>query len=332
MNKQIAVAGAGTWGIALARLLARLGNEVTVWSHNPAHLRALALSRRHPHLPDMELPENLRFTDDMAELCRDKALLLFAVPSVAVRETAALAAPHIQNEMLLVDAAKGIESQTLLPMTAVIAEEMDKAGKRALVRLAALSGPTHAEEVSKDMPSAIVAASADAATAEAVRQTFSSPALRVYTSCDLRGVELCGALKNIIALAAGISNGLGHGDNTKAALVTRGLAEIARLGLAMGCETETFMGLAGVGDLIVTATSPHSRNNRAGFLIGQGRSAEEACRELGMVVEGLNALDAAMTLSEKYGVEMPITFAVNAIVNEGKDAQQAVDELMLRGT
>ncbi len=329
--KKIAVAGAGTWGIALARHLALLGHEVTVWSHNPKSLQSLAQTRRHPHLPRMQLPESLRFTPDMAELCRGKELLLFAVPSVAVRETAAQAAPHIQNQMLLVDAAKGIEPITLLSMTAVIAQEMENAGKSALVQLAALSGPTHAEEVSLDMPSAIVAASDDAATAEAVRQIFSGPAMRLYTSSDLRGVELCGALKNIIAIAAGISNGLGHGDNTKAALVTRGLAEIARLGLAMGCQIETFMGLAGVGDLIVTATSPHSRNNRAGYLIGQGRSAEEACRELGMVVEGLNALDAAMTLSEKYAVDMPITFAVNAIVNEGKDPQQAVDELMCRG-
>ena len=234
--------------------------------------------------------------------------------------------------MLLVDAAKGIEPGSLLSMTAVIADEMQKAGKDRLVHLVALSGPTHAEEVSRDMPSAIVAASEDAGAAETVRSVFSNPAMRIYTSSDLRGVELCGALKNIIALAAGISTGLGHGDNAKAALVTRGLAEIARLGIAMGCRPETFMGLAGVGDLIVTATSPHSRNNRAGLLMGRGFSAKEAEAELGMVVEGLNALDAAMTLAEKYAVEMPITFAVNAIVHEGKDAQEAVDELMLRGT
>lgn len=330
MNK-IAVAGAGTWGIALARHLAILGHEVTVWSHNPASLKALADTRHHPHLPQMEIPETVGFTPDMGELCREKDLLLFAVPSVALRQTAALAAPHIQGEMLLVDAAKGIEPGTLLSMTAILGEEMEKAGKSALVKLAALSGPTHAEEVSLDMPSAIVAASEDAATAEAVRKIFSGPAFRVYTSQDLRGVELCGALKNIIAIAAGISNGLGHGDNTKAALVTRGLAEIARLGRAMGCDTDTFMGLAGVGDLIVTATSPHSRNNRAGFLIGRGYTAEAACQELGMVVEGLNALEAAMTLAAKYAVDMPITFAVNAVVNEGKNAQQAVDELMVRG-
>lgn len=330
--KNIAILGAGTWGIALARMLAVHGHRVRVWSHRPESLEHLNTSRRHPHLPQVELPTELQFCPDLRTIAAGADIAVFAVPSVAVRATAAALAPHVDHEMLLVDAAKGIEPGSLLSMTAVIADEMQKAGKDRLVRLVALSGPTHAEEVSRDMPSAIVAASEDAGAAETVRSVFSNPAMRIYTSSDLRGVELCGALKNIIALAAGISTGLGHGDNAKAALVTRGLAEIARLGIAMGCRPETFMGLAGVGDLIVTATSPHSRNNRAGLLIGRGFSAKEAEAELGMVVEGLNALDAAMTLAEKYAVEMPITFAVNAIVHEGKDAQEAVDELMLRGT
>lgn len=328
----ISILGAGTWGVALARMLSVNGHRVSVWARRPESLHQLDTDRRHPHLPQTELPADIRFSSDLALHAREAEIVVFAVPSVAVRATARLLAPHIDHEVLLVDAAKGIEPGSLLSMTAVIADEMEKAQKAQLVRLAALSGPTHAEEVSRDMPSAIVAASEDTEAAETVRRVFGNPAMRVYTSSDLRGVELCGALKNIIALAAGISTGLGHGDNTKAALVTRGLAEIGRLGVAMGCRWETFMGLAGVGDLIVTATSPHSRNNRAGLLIGQGRSAKEAEAELGMVVEGLNALDAAMTLAEKYQVEMPITFAVNAIVHEGKDAQQAVDELMLRGT
>lgn len=328
----IAVLGAGTWGVALARMLAVNGHQVSVWARRPESLQKLYMDRRHPHLPQAELPADILYSTDLAFHTQEAEIVIFAVPSVAVRDTARLLAPHIDHALLLVDAAKGIEPGTLLSMTAVIADEMEKAKKAHLVHLAALSGPTHAEEVSRDMPSAIVAASEDPETAETVRRVFGNPAMRVYTSEDLRGVELCGALKNIIALAAGISTGLGHGDNTKAALVTRGLAEIARLGLAMGCHRETFMGLAGVGDLIVTATSPHSRNNRAGLLIGQGRSAKEAEEELGMVVEGLNALDAAMTLADKYQVEMPITFAVNAIVHEGKDAQQAVDELMMRGT
>ncbi len=328
----ISILGAGTWGIALARMLAVNGHRVSVWARRPETLQQLAAKHRHPHLPQAELPESILYAPDLAFHAREAELLVFAVPSVAVRETARQLAPHIDHSVLIVDAAKGIEPGTLLSMTAVIEDEMKKARKAHLVRLAALSGPTHAEEVSRDMPSAIVAASRDADAAETVRRIFGNPAMRVYASDDLQGVELCGALKNIIALAAGISTGLGHGDNAKAALVTRGLAEIARLGQAMGCRQDTFMSLAGVGDLIVTATSPHSRNNRAGFLIGQGRSAKEAEAELGMVVEGLNALDAAMTLAEKYSVEMPITFAVNAIVHEGKDVQQAVDELMLRGT
>ena len=328
----VTVLGAGTWGIALARLLSNAGHEVIVWSSNADGLRTLDEKRIHPHLPYMTIPAAIRFEADIAAACRERELLVFAVPSVKVRATAALAAPHMATDQTVVDVAKGIEPGSLLGMTGVIRDEAAHLGKEAGLRLAALSGPTHAEEVARDMPSAIVAASEDAATAAFVQQVFSTPHFRVYTSSDIHGVELCGAMKNVMALAAGITGGLGYGDNTKAALITRAMAELARLGVAMGCRQETFMGLAGVGDLIVTATSPHSRNNRAGFLIGQGKSAEEATAEVGMVVEGLNALPAALTLAERHGVEMPILFAVRDVVCGGKNPQQAVDELMLRGT
>lgn len=327
---KISVLGAGTWGIALARLLHNAGHQVLVWSSRADGLRRLDETRRHPHLPDCVIPAGIRFVTDMAEACRDQDLLVFAVPSVQVRSTAALAAPHLPRGQAIVDVAKGIEAQSLLGMTGIIADELKKAGKQA--RLAALSGPTHAEEVSQDMPSAIVAASEDSELAAYIQALFSTPHFRVYTSSDLHGVELCGAMKNVMALASGIAHGLGYGDNTKAALITRAMAELSRLGVAMGCRTETFMGLAGVGDLIVTATSPHSRNNRAGYLIGRGMIAEEATREVGMVVEGLNALPAALILAERYGVDMPILFAVRDVVYNGKDPQQAVDELMLRNT
>lgn len=325
----VSVLGAGTWGIALSRLLSNAGHEVTVWSSNAAGLQGLKESRIHPHLPYMSIPAAIAFEPDIQKACADKDLLVFAVPSVHVRATAALAGPGLTDGQAIVDVAKGIEPSTLLGMTGVIADEMKKLGKSA--RLAALSGPTHAEEVARDMPSAIVAASEDEATAAFVQRVFSTPHFRVYTSSDLHGVELCGAMKNVMALAAGIAGGLGYGDNTKAALITRAMEELARLGVAMGCRRETFMGLAGIGDLIVTATSPHSRNNRAGYLIGRGKNAREATEEVGMVVEGLNALPAALTLAERHRVEMPILFAVRDVVRGHKSPQAAVDDLMNRG-
>ena len=250
----------------------------------------------------------------MKAACEGKDILLFAVPSVFVRSTAALAAEFIPDGQIIVDVAKGIEPDSLLTMTEVIKDELQKDGKHDHVKLVALSGPTHAEEVALDMPTAIVSACTDMDVAEAVQDTFMNTCMRTYTNADVLGVEICGALKNIMALAAGISAGLGNGDNAKALLITRGMAEIVRLGLAMGCSEQTFYGLAGIGDLIVTATSMHSRNNRCGMLLGQGKSPEEAIREVGMVVEGINALPAAMQLAERYGVEMPIVAGVNAVV------------------
>ena len=321
----IGVLGAGTWGVALARMLVNAGHEVTVWSALPAEIDELSRTRRQKNLPDMAIPEKTVFTKQLEEACAQKDLILFAVPSVFVRATARAAAQYLGGNRLVADAAKGIEPDTLLTMTEVIRDEL-----RNPAALVALSGPTHAEEVARDLPTTIVSASEDLKAAEAVQDVFMTPRFRVYTNPDVKGVELCGAVKNIIALAAGISAGLGYGDNTKAALITRGMAEITRLGVAMGCREQTFAGLAGIGDLIVTATSRHSRNNRCGELIGRGVPPEEAVRQVGMVVEGVNALPAAVALSRKYGVSMPITMAVSDVVRNGRSPGDAVMELMTR--
>ena len=323
---KIGVLGAGTWGMALARMLCVSGHEVTVWSAIEREIDEFSKTRRHPNLPGMMIPEELGFTKDMEEVCRDKEILLFAVPSPFVRTTARKAAPYIKNGQIIVDVAKGIEADTLFTMTQIIADEL----KNPAVKLVALSGPTHAEEVAKDLPTTIVSACEDMAVAKRVQEVFGNTCMRVYTNDDVLGVELCGAMKNIMALASGVALGLGYGDNTKAALITRGMAEITRLGMAMGCNSHTFYGLAGIGDLIVTATSVHSRNNRCGLLLGQGVAPAEAVKQVGMVVEGINALPAAMKLAEKYQVEMPLAMAVNAVVNEGADPKEAVAKLMAR--
>ena len=323
---KIGVLGAGTWGMALARMLQLSGNQVTVWSALEREIDEFSATRRHPNLPGMEIPQDLEFTKDIEAVCRDKEILLFAVPSPFVRATARKAAPYITDNQIIVDVAKGIEADTLYTMTQIIADEL----KNPAVKLVALSGPTHAEEVAKDLPTTIVSACEDLKTAERVQQVFGNTCMRVYTNDDVMGVELCGAMKNIMALASGVALGLGYGDNTKAALITRGMAEITRLGIAMGCKPQTFYGLAGIGDLIVTATSIHSRNNRCGLLLGQGVPPQEAVRQVGMVVEGINALPAAMRLAEKYGVEMPLATAVNAVVNHGADPKEAVAKLMRR--
>ena len=323
---KIGVLGAGTWGMALARMLQLSGNQVTVWSALEREVEEFSATRRHPNLPGMEIPEELQFTKQIEEVCRDQEILLFAVPSPFVRATARKAAPYIKDDQIIVDVAKGIEADTLYTMTQIIADEL----KNPAVKLVALSGPTHAEEVAKDLPTTIVSACEDLAAAERVQQVFGNTCMRVYTNDDVLGVELCGAMKNIMALASGVALGLGYGDNTKAALITRGMAEITRLGIAMGCKPQTFAGLAGIGDLIVTATSVHSRNNRCGLLLGQGVAPQDAIRQVGMVVEGINALPAAMKLAEKYQVEMPLATAVNAVVNLGADPKDAVAKLMSR--
>ena len=326
--KKIGILGAGTWGMALARMLSNTGNKITVWSAIEKEIDEFSKTRVHPNLPGMEIPDEVAFTKSIEEVCRGKDLLLFAVPSIFVRKTAEAAAPFIAYSQIIVDVAKGIEPNTLYTLTEVIRDEMNKAGKT--VKIVALSGPTHAEEVALDMPTTIVSACDDLTVAEYVQDIFMNTCLRVYTNSDIRGVELCGALKNIIALAAGISSGLGYGDNAKAALITRGMVEITRLGVAMGCMEQTFAGLAGIGDLIVTATSIHSRNNRCGHLIGRGVNPNEAIKQVGMVVEGINAIPAALELSKRYDIEMPIVEAVDAVINQGADPLETVMNLMGR--
>ena len=326
---KIGVLGAGTWGMALARMLSKTGHDVMVWSAIEAEIDEYSTTRRHRNLPGMIIPDEIVFTKDIAEVCKDKDILLFAVPSIFVRGTTEKARDYIPDGQIIVDVAKGIEADTLYTMSQVIKDALND-GKHSHVKVVALSGPTHAEEVALDLPTTIVSACEDEKSAKLVQDIFMNTCMRVYTNDDVLGVELCGALKNIIALAAGISAGLGFGDNAKAAIITRGMVEMTRLGLKMGANKDTFPGLAGIGDLIVTATSMHSRNNKCGILIGQGVKPQEAIKQVGMVVEGVNALPAAMKLKDKYDVEMPISEMVNEIVNEKIAPHDALVALMTR--
>ena len=324
---KIGILGAGTWGTALAALLVKNGHDTTLWSAIPEEVELLSKTRAHKNLPGATLPESLKYTKDIAEVC-DAPFLIFVVPSEFIRSTARAAAPYIKDGAILASAAKGIEPKTLKTMTEIIDDEVARYGKA--YKLAALSGPTHAEEVAVGQPTSIVAASESEETALMIAEVFSNSCMRVYTNTDVLGVEISGALKNIIAIASGINRGMGFGDNAQAMLITRGVAEITRMGLAMGCKRRTFMGLAGIGDLIVTCTSRHSRNNRCGELIGRGKTYEEAKREIGMVVEGYHALEAAMELAKKYEVEMPITEAVYRVIKNGEGVGDAMLSLMNR--
>ena len=327
---KIGVLGAGTWGMALARMLCNMGHEVQVWSALPQEIDQLSTTGVHPKLKNMVIPKEMKYTKEIQEVCTDKDILLFAVPSVFVRSTAKQASEYMKDGQVIVDVAKGIEASTLYTMTEVIRDELNKKGGLENVKLVALSGPTHAEEVAIDLPTTIVSACPDLKVAQYVQQIFMNPKFRVYTNTDIHGVEICGAFKNIIALGTGIARGLGYGDNTAAALITRGVKEMSALGELMGCKPETFNGLAGIGDLIVTCTSLHSRNLTAGMLLGKGKSRDEAVKEVGMVVEGIYALDAAMQLKKKYDVELPICEMVNGIVNEGISPETGEKLLMTR--
>ncbi len=326
----IGILGAGTWGIALARMLCLNGKSVTVWSAIESEIDGLNETRSHPNLKGMVVPSDIVFTKNIQDACKNQDVIVFAVPSVFLRGTVSCAREYIKDGQVIVDVAKGIEAHTMMTMSAVIEDEINKDGIHGDVKVVALSGPTHAEEVAFDMPTTIVSASKDKKAREFVQDVFMNENFRVYTNSDILGVELSGALKNIIALASGISFGLGYGDNSKAALITRGIKEISSLGVKMGAKAQTFNGLAGIGDLIVTATSMHSRNNKAGQLIGQGYSVEEAVKKVGMVVEGINAIPAAMELARKYDVELPIVFAVDGVVNGGVSPKEAVKNLMER--
>lgn len=321
---KIGVIGAGTWGISLARMLSVYGHTVCVWSALEEEIDELCKNRYHKNLPNMIIPEEIEFTKELKKACEGKKIILIAVPSVFVRSTARLISQYFNDEQIIVDVAKGIEPESYLTMSEVIKSEIPRA------TVVALSGPTHAEELANDLPTTIVSAHEDISIAETVQRIFSTSTLRVYTNTDIKGVEICGALKNIIALATGISSGLGYGDNTKAALITRGLAEMQRLGVKMGCLHDTFSGLAGLGDLVVTTTSVHSRNNRCGYLIGQGYNSEDAIRQVGMVVEGINAIPAALGLAKKYEVELPIINAVNKVINNAEKPADVVKDLMGR--
>ena len=321
---KISVFGAGTWGLGIAILLHNNGHQVTVWSAVPAELDSLRTTREQKNLPGVKMPEGIRFTGDLAEATADADLMVMAVASVYTRATAKRLKPYIKEGQIIINVAKGIEEVTLATLSDQIEEEIPQAD------VAVLSGPSHAEEVSRGLPTTCVAGAKTQKTAETIQNIFMSPVFRVYTSPDVLGIELGGALKNVIALAAGIADGLGYGDNTKAALITRGMAEIARLGTVMGAKVETLYGLSGIGDLIVTCASMHSRNRRAGILMGKGYTMEEAMKEVKMVVEGVYSAKAARALAEKYQVTMPIVDQVNQILFEGKPAAQAVEDLMLR--
>ncbi len=327
---KIGVLGAGTWGTALSALLARNNHEVTLWSAVPREIDELKETGRHRNLPDSVLPKEIIYTKSEEEVCRDKNMILFVVASEYMRSTIVRVAPYIENGAVLVSATKGIERGTLKTMSEIITDVMDAQAKRIEYTVAAISGPTHAEEVAQGLPTSCVAASIDEDKAYEIAEAFSNTCMRVYTNTDILGVEIAGALKNIIAIASGINRGMGFGDNSQAMLITRGIAEINRMGQALGCKRRTFMGLAGVGDLIVTCTSMHSRNNRCGILIGQGKSYEEAAKEIGMVVEGYYALEAAMELSRKYNVELPITEAVYSVIKKGVSCKEAMRALMSR--
>ena len=322
---RIGILGAGSWGTALAILLHDNGHDVTVWSIHEEEVETLNTTRRHERkLPGVEIPEGIVFTTDMKETMSDKDVCVLAVPSPFIRSTCQKMKQYVRAGQIIVNVAKGIEENTLYTLTDIIEEELPYADA------CVLSGPSHAEEVSRRLPTTCVVSSRTRKTAEYLRSVFVSPVFRVYISPDMLGIELGGALKNVIALAAGTADGLGYGDNTKAALITRGIAEIARLGIKMGGKPETFYGLTGIGDLIVTCASVHSRNRKAGYLMGQGYTMEEAMKEVQMVVEGVYSAKAALELSRKYQVEMPIVEQVNKVLFEHKNAEEAVKELMLR--
>ncbi len=328
MRKKIGILGAGSWATALAVLLAQKNYSIMMWARRQGLAEEInQLRENSSYLPGVTLPERVTASSDLEETLTGATDVIFGVPSHAFREVVRLALPYLSPEVIFINAAKGIEEGSLSRLSLVFGEE---AGRGSLNRYVALSGPSHAEEVGRGIPTAVVAASASMEKAGYVQELFMDKSFRVYTNPDVTGVELGGALKNIIALGTGIADGLGLGDNTRAALMTRGLAEITRLGLAMGASPLTFAGLAGVGDLIVTCTSMHSRNRRAGIAIGKGCSLEEALARVRMVVEGVRTTRAAYLLAGRYEVEMPITGQICRVLFEGLSPRDAVDNLMTR--
>ena len=322
---KVSLLGAGSWGTALAILLANNGHDVTLWSALKDEVEMLSVHREHKdRLPGCILPDNITISADLEASCKDKDLIVFSVASPYVRQTAKNASPFIAKGQMIVNVAKGIENETLYTISQILEEEIPEG------RIAVLSGPSHAEEVSKGIPTTVVIGCKCKETAVTAQDIFMNDVFRVYTSPDVIGIELGGSLKNVIALAAGIVDGLGYGDNTKAALMTRGIAEMSRLGIKMGGKIETSSGLSGVGDLIVTCTSKHSRNRNAGYLIGKGYTMKEAMDEVKQVVEGVYSAKAALCLAKKYEVSMPIVEQINKVLFENKSAKEALNDLLMR--
>ena len=322
---KISVMGTGSWGTALAILLHNNGHEVMLWSAHPEKAVKLKETREDASkLPGVKIPEGIIITGDDKTALADTNVAVFATPSAYMRNISNRLSPFVKEGQVIVNVSKGVEEHTLMPVCDVIKEEIPQA------EVCVLSGPSHAEEVSRGLPTTCVVSARKKETAEYLQGLFMSPVFRVYTTPDMLGVELGGALKNVIALAAGTADGLGYGDNTKAALITRGIAEMARLGVKMGAKAETFAGLSGIGDLIVTCASMHSRNRRAGYLMGKGYTMEQAMNEVKMIVEGVYSAKAAKALAEKYHVEMPIIMEVNKLLFENKPASEAVKDLMQR--
>ncbi len=329
MSKQIGVIGAGSWGISLAFLLSGNGEDVTVWSRSDASVEKLrAYHGNEDKLPGVILDDSVKFTSSMEEAVSGKDIIVLVVPSAHMRETVKLMKPYIdldsEDQPIIVNCSKGIEESTLMLMSDVILDELPG------VRVTVLSGPSHAEEVGKKLPTTIVVGAFDKDTAKEIQNVFMNDNFRVYISPDMLGIEIGAALKNVIALAAGMADGYGLGDNAKAAIITRGIAEVARLGMAMGGKFETFAGLSGIGDLVVTCASMHSRNRRAGILMGQGKSMQEAMDEVKMVVEGVYSAKAALALAQQYEVDMPLVQGVNEILFEGKSVGDGINDLMTR--
>ena len=323
--RKIGIIGAGSWGTALAVNLTKNGHKVTIWSIMEQEIQMLQEHREHlDKLPGIKLAESMQFTVDMETAIKDMDILVLAVPSIFTRSTAKSMAPFVTEGQVIVCVAKGIEEHTLMTITDVVEDEIPQAD------VAVLCGPSHAEEVGIGLPTTVVAGAKTRQTAELIQDVFMNETFRVYTSPDILGMELGGSLKNVIALAAGMCDGLGFGDNTKAALITRGISEVSRLAVTMGAKPETLNGLTGIGDLIVTCQSKHSRNRKAGQLMGQGMTMEEATKEVKMVVEGVYSAKATLALAKKYYVTMPIIEEVNKVLFEDKPVKEAVADLMLR--
>lgn len=323
--EKMCVLGAGSWGSALALSLAKKGYEVSLWTLNEEQANKINKTKENiDYLPGILFPNNINTTTDLNKAIENSEIIVLAVPSQAIRNVCEKIKPYVKENQILVDVAKGLEKGTGLRLSEVCKEELPNNP------YVVLSGPSHAEEVSRDIPTTVVVASESLEIAQRVQDIFMSPKLRVYTNPDIVGVELGGALKNIIAFGAGICDGLGFGDNAKAALMTRGIREIARLGVAMGANASTFSGLSGIGDLIVTCTSMHSRNRRAGILIGQGKSLDETLKEVKMVVEGITATEVAYEVAKSLNVDMPITNAIYSVLYGGMNPNEVVIELMMR--